>query len=320
MTLLQSIQTLIDNINVTDRQEENISNSYNNLKTHLIDGENLSIEKVFLNGSYERHTIIRPLDDIDLFAVLNFDDYKDVQGHLPNPQSVLTKIKNYLNSLHDYEDKVTQDRPCVTVRLSDKNFDVLPCFYAGEQGYYMPNHDLQSWIITDPEGHSTKLTQVNQLRNNKVVPTVKIIKYWNRELDKLIPSYHIEEIAIRLFNTYAFTNFEESVTLWFTHSKSYIEKNKFDSQDKYEKAINNIDKAKEKIIEAHRLFTVENEPSQATLIWKDIFGREFPTLDVNEAKSFGNNLAEGTLKVSTTGLLSSSVGKSIPKSNGFFSE
>ena len=125
-TLLQSIDKFIENITVTDRQEDNIKSSFDNLKTNLMkDESNLSVKEVFLNGSYERDTIIRPLDDIDIFAVIDKDDYAD-NGLYPNPQSVLTKFKNYLNSLNDYKDKVKQDRPCVTVVLSDKNFDVLP--------------------------------------------------------------------------------------------------------------------------------------------------------------------------------------------------
>ena len=71
-TLLQSINDLIENISVTDRQEENIETSFENLKSSLTKVDNgLSVKEVFLNGSYERDTIIRPLDDVDLFAVID---------------------------------------------------------------------------------------------------------------------------------------------------------------------------------------------------------------------------------------------------------
>lgn len=74
-TLLQCIDTLIDNISVSDRQEENILASVSNIKGYLNDIDNgLSITRTFTNGSYERDTIIRPLDDIDIFAVLRRDD------------------------------------------------------------------------------------------------------------------------------------------------------------------------------------------------------------------------------------------------------
>ena len=76
-TLLQSINQLIDNITVTDRQEENIKQSLSNIEGYLMDKESeLSVDRTFTNGSYERDTNIRPLDDIDMFAVLRFDDWR----------------------------------------------------------------------------------------------------------------------------------------------------------------------------------------------------------------------------------------------------
>src|SRR5258706_7306755 len=156
MTLLQCISGLIENISVTDRQEDNIQASLSNLESHLKDKENdLHVSRTFINGSYERDTILRPLDDIDMFAVLNRDKWKDEFGTLPDPQSVLTKIKNFLNDQNDYRDKVKQDRPCVTIELSDKNFDVLHSFEELGGGYLIPNYDLKSWTYSYPEKLTT---------------------------------------------------------------------------------------------------------------------------------------------------------------------
>ncbi|MEJ0104728.1 MAG: nucleotidyltransferase [Bacteroidota bacterium] len=119
----------------------------------------------------QRNTIIRPLNDIDLFAVLSRDAWKDENGNPPNPQSVLTKIKNYLNDQPDYKDKVSQDRPCVTVKLSDKNFDVLPSFEEFGGGYLIPNHDLKSWTYSYPEQLTTNLDNIHRQRNYKIKPT-----------------------------------------------------------------------------------------------------------------------------------------------------
>src|SRR5690606_2321587 len=110
-TLLQSISKLIENITVTDKQEENISSYVNNITTTLEEDETLMLKETFLNGSYERDTIIRPLDDIDIFAVLDEEEWKDEYGNLPKPQSVLSKIKNFLDKQNDYKGKVKQDRP-----------------------------------------------------------------------------------------------------------------------------------------------------------------------------------------------------------------
>ncbi len=317
-TLLQSIQVLIDNITVTDRQEENIKQSISNIDGYLKDKENgLFIERTFTNGSYERDTNIRPLDDIDMFAVLKLDEWKDDYGNLPNPQSVLTKFKNYLNSLNDYKGKVSQDRPCVTIELSNKSFDILPSFEQSMGGYLIPNYDLKSWTYSYPEQLATNLDNIHKTRNYKVKPTIKAVKYWNRENEKIIPSYHLEEVAINTFQINDFINYEESIRLWFNNAEYYLQSSKFKSTGDHEAAINKIKKVKDKLNDAKKKYE-EGKEGDSMKIWKDIFGREFPTVDEEEAKNFSKSLSEGSLKIGTAGALSTTVGNAIGASKGFY--
>lgn len=320
MTLLQTIEKLINNISVTDRQEESIECSLSNLKSNLENEDNgLHVNRTFTNGSYDRDTIIRPLDDIDVFAVLDLDDWKDENGNLPNPQSVLTKFKKYLNDLPEYKDKVSQDRPCVTVKLSDKNFDALPSFEQLGGGYLIPNYDLQSWTYSFPEQLTNNLDSIHRQRNYKVKPTIKAVKYWNRENGKLIPSYHIEEAAINIFLLNDFTNFEQSIRIWFNNAESYLHSNKFKSNDDYNTSINRIKKVKEKLNDAKKKYD-EGKEDEAQQIWKDIFGKEFPSVDTEEAKSFSKSLSEGSLRIGSSGLLSTSIGTAISASKGFYGD
>lgn len=318
MTLLQSIDKLIENISVTDRQEENIECSFNNLKTNLLKEEsNLKVKDVFLNGSYERDTIIRPLDDIDLFAVISFNDYEE-KGLDPNPQTVLTKFKTYLNGLKDYKDKVKQDRPCVSVVLSDKNFDVLPTLLKSG-AYWIPNSDLSCWTFTDPKTHTDNLNRVNKTRNYKVKSIVKAVKYWKREMKQGIPSFHVEEIAIKIFDIWSFSNYEEGIRKWFESAEDYLNSGLFKSYDEYKKVIEKVKYVKDKLIEAKTLCDDKKE-GEAKKIWKDIFGKEFPVIDDEEAKSFSKSLSEGALKYGATTGLSTTVGSAIAASKGFYGE
>lgn len=281
-TLLQSIDKFIENITVTDRQEDNIDASFNALRTNLMkDESNLSVKEVFLNGSYERDTIIRPLDDIDLFAVIDQTDYTE-NGLDPNPQSVLTKFKNYLNSLNDYRDKVKQDRPCVTVVLSDKDFDILPSLRKSG-ALYIPNSDLTGWTFTDPKTHTDSLNRINRDRNCKVKSIVKSVKQWKRENNQNIPSFHIEEVAIDIFNFYNFTNLEEGIRNWFENAESYLNSGRFKSYDEYSKVKEKIKKVKAKLQDAKKLLD-EKKEGEAKKIWKEVFGDKFPVLDAGEAK------------------------------------
>jgi hypothetical protein len=313
---------MIDNITVTDRQEESIKSSISNLNDHLKAKESdLHVLETFTNGSYERDTIIRPLKDIDLFAVLDLEKWKDENGNLPGPQGVLSKIKEYLNSLSDYKDKVRQDRPCVTIELSNKDFDVLPSFeQAGS--YLIPAHDLKSWTYSDPKRLTDDLNRINGQRSYRVKPTIKAVKYWNRENGSLIPSYHIEEVAIIIFQMYSVKNYEESIRLWFDNASLYLNSQKFDSPDKYEKATSKIAKAKDKLTEAKKHYNSDEE-QKAKELWKKVFGNEFPDIEdeeIEEAKSFSKSLSSGALKISSAGTLSLSVGNTVAASRGFYGD
>lgn len=317
-TFLQSGGLFIENITVTDRQEANIDASFDNLKANLMEEESgLSVKEVFISGSYQRDTIIKPLNDIDLFAVIEYDDYME-NGGKPNPKTVLTKFKNYLNDLRDYKDKVKQDRPCVTVCLSDKNFDVLPAIR--ESGaLHIPNADLSGWVFTDPKTHTESLNRINKQRGYKLKTIIKAIKHWKREYKQNILSFHVEEVAINIFNIYNFTNLEEGIRMWFEHAEGHLSVGRFKSYDEYSKVKEKINKVKGKLQEAKKLLDDKKE-GEAKKIWKDIFGPKFPVLDDGEAKLFSESLSEGTLKYSTTVGLSASAGTSIASSKGYYGD
>lgn len=319
-TLLQSIQALIENITVTDRQEGNISSSVNNIISTLEKDDALFLKESFLNGSYERDTIIRPLEDIDIFAVLSEDDWTDDYGNLPNPQSVLSKIKRYLDGQNDYKGKVKQDRPCVTVKLSDKSFDILPAFEFGNTGYQIPNYDLLSWTLSYPKTLTDSLNDAQKDYSYKLKNIIKAIKYWNRLNDKIIPSYHIEEVAIKIFNFTTFENYEKSIRKWFNEAHHHIEENKFKSYQEYEKFIKKLNNTKDKLNEAFD-FLENKKEADAKRVWKGVFGKEFPIVDEEEAKAFSKSLSEGSLKIAGSGLLSTTSGaSSISASKGYFGD
>lgn len=318
MTLLQSIDKLIENISITDKQEENIKASVGNITDTLEKDDTLHLKETFLNGSYERDTMIRPLNDIDIFAVLDEAYWKDENGVRKKPQSILNKIKDFLNNQNDYKGKVKQDRPCVTVELSNKSFDILPVFEEIE-GYTMPNHDLESWIHTYPKILTENLKNAHKAYSYKLKNIIRVIKYWNRLNEKIMPSFHIEEVAIEIFESKTFENFEKSIRKWFDNAEYYLEKKKFKSDTQYDDFKNKLNKAKIKLQEAKELLDKKNE-YEAKRIWKDVFGKEFPTVDEEEARLFSEHLSEGTLKTTSTGLLSTTIGKTMAASKGFYGE
>jgi hypothetical protein len=84
------------------------------------------------------------------------------------------------------KDKVKQNRPCVTIQLSDKNFDILPCFETLGGGIKSKLLS-KGWSYSYPQ----QLSEIWKVSINSGIPGKHIywaVKYWNRDLVKLIPS------------------------------------------------------------------------------------------------------------------------------------
>lgn len=318
MNLNNAIEGFIKNITVTDKQEDVINGAFNNIKNNLLDKEcSLSVKDVFLNGSYVRDTIIRPLDDIDIFAVIDKSDYND-HGERPNPQTTLTAFKEFLNSIPDYTNKVSQSRPCITLTLNKLQIDVLPALR--EFGMlYIPNEKLDGWIFTNPKTHTANLESVNTLRGGMVKNVVKAVKSWKRQNEYKIPSFHVEEIAINIFNAYSFNEYEEGIRLWFSYAKYHINKERFNTEKQYNTTLDAINNVAENLNDAKSKKDNKNE-SAAIKIWHDIFGKDFPTISEEDAKNMSNLLTSGKLKYGASTGLSAVSGHTIAASKGFYGE
>lgn len=318
MTLNKAIEDFIGNITVTDKQEDLINGAYCNIESNLLDDEcPLGVKDVFLNGSYVRDTMIRPLDDIDIFAVIDKDEYND-NGERPNPQTVLSKFKKFLNDIPDYKDKVSQDRPCVTITLNKIQIDVLPSLR--EYGLlYIPNESLDGWSLTDPKTHTANLNSVNDKHNGMVKDVVKAVKSWKKRNGYRIPSFHIEEIAIGIFNIYSLNNLEEGIRKWFNFAKYYIQKERFNTDNQYNASLDAINDISDELTDAKSKKDNNNEP-EAIKIWHSVFGKDFPTISEEDAKKMNSLLTSGNLKYGATTGLSAVSGHSVAASKGFYGE
>lgn len=318
MTLLESVNKFIDNISITDYQDDSVNTSFSNLESSLTSEKcNLAIKEVFMNGSYLRRTIIRPLDDIDVFVVFDDEEYSKLYND-PNPQTILNRFKSYIDSLSDYKGKCRQSRPCITIDLSDKHIDVLPTMKKNGV-LYIPNEDLSGWDYTDPKLHTENLNRINKNRKYMVKKVVKAIKKWKKINNIKIASFHIEQIAIQIFGYYDFINVREGIELWYNNAGIYLKSNLCGTINQYNETKKAISNVKDKLNNASE-FLKSGQEREAKDVWKDIFGGDFPKYDSNEARSFGKALQEGSLKYGATVGLSTTVGNSIAASNGFYGE
>ena len=157
------------------------------------------IDRTFLTGSYDRHTKIKPLEDVDIFAVIKADG---AQAHYrdESPSNIVSALCDDLAGKFKH---VEPSGMAVRISMSDDNgqasFELVPAFAHAASGFEAPDPERGRWIRTDPSVHAQLTTAKNDECNFRWVPFVKMLKGWNRQVDKPIPqSFLIEIMALNL--------------------------------------------------------------------------------------------------------------------------
>lgn len=157
------------------------------------------VDRTFLTGSYDRHTKIKPLDDVDIFAIVELDGAQgDYRSRAPG-----AIVAALAAELDDHFKKVEPDGAAVRISVSDDegqaSFEVVPAFDNDSGDYDMPDPDRGRWVRSDPEAHANLTSEMNGRCAQKWVPFVKMLKSWNREAGSPTPqSFLIEVMALKL--------------------------------------------------------------------------------------------------------------------------
>ncbi len=152
--------------------------------------------RTFLTGSYDRHTKIRRLHDVDIFAVVQSGD-----SYRQQPPGVV--LQAMCDTLEPHFLSAEVDRMAVRVVCSSDeevaSFEVVPAFEHADGGYEIPDRGEDRWIRTDPEEHARLTSSKNAECDDKWVPFIKMMKGWNREAGSPItPSFLVEVMGLRL--------------------------------------------------------------------------------------------------------------------------
>lgn len=157
--------------------------------------------EVRFGGSITKRTYVDGLSDVDCLVHLKDPDLQSM-----SPREVLQyfkeKIEQRLGRLVD----VSVGNLAVTVKYPDgTEIQLLPAVH-GETGLVIPSSRGDQWSnIIRPEIFAERLTEVNQSCNNKMVPTIKLVKgILNNILspEHNLTGYHVESLALEIFKTY----------------------------------------------------------------------------------------------------------------------
>ncbi len=208
MTIGQAFELFKSALEITQSEQDAAKYCQETLRARL--ERRLTILDDFLTGSYKRDTKIRPLNDIDLFIVL------DPGFFTHGPAGVLRQVASHLRASFPNTKLRIQNRS-VNLAFHRFGFDVVPAFCRQGGGFLIPNIKCNSWTSTDPKSHEKIVSDANLDSGGKLKPLIKMAKCWNRSHGVKLQSFHLEVLVLEVsrppvqdYQTAAFQFFEQA--------------------------------------------------------------------------------------------------------------
>lgn len=148
-----------------------------------------AVSKCVVIGSHYKGTAIRGSSDVDLLVAVSKDEaLKWASGN-----SSTTIVNRMAKSLRDRFPRTTvrRDAQAVVVGFAqgEHSIDVVPAVFAGFAGspYYDIPDGSGGWIRTSPEGQRKFVQDSNKASGGRVVPTLRLLKWWARSRPATAP-------------------------------------------------------------------------------------------------------------------------------------
>lgn len=166
----------------------------------IIEEEIGGTTNLMFGGSVRKHTYVDGLSDVDVLVTIEKSELSAL-----SPKDVLEYISSKLEENIGNVQDIRVGNLAVTVVFPDGiEIQLLPAIKRGE-GVKIPTGKGNDWSkVIRPDKFATRLTEVNQLNNGKVIPVIKLVKGINSQLPEKqqLTGYHIESIAIEAFKSY----------------------------------------------------------------------------------------------------------------------
>lgn len=207
------------------KSRDNLISNLKGFPTTVDDFPEIYEDKIIKFGSFSRNTKLRPLDDIDLILTLHgsgatysesFDRIKIIvpekskklrilcDDGVLNSRKVVNKIRDSLSCIQNYNSadiKRNQEAATLKLKSYDWNFDIVPGFFTSEDSngntFYLIPDGNGNWKKTDPRVDQKRATEINQNKNGRILELIRIIKKWNKRINKPVAgSYLMENIIL----------------------------------------------------------------------------------------------------------------------------
>lgn len=150
------------------------------------------IQQIFLNGSYARNTVIRPIKDVDIIVVVG-PDWLDC-----SPHSAMESLRRKLAQRYDQR-RTLRQRRAVRVTLFDMQLDVL--LGVTDSGMdlplWIPDRKQETWIKTHPKAQLALTSELDRVSIGNYTRLVRLLKAWScaRVASRYRPASFIIECA-----------------------------------------------------------------------------------------------------------------------------
>jgi hypothetical protein len=287
-TIQQSFLLLKKNLEISDLQETTVSTRQKAIRGVIESG--LTVLDSFLTGSYARKTMIAPLKeaDVDIFVVLNSQYFHRYQGQNGGPAGLLDLVKSTLKKTYTRTPDISRNGQAVSIRFEDFEVDVIPGFDRQGGGYLIPNSTTRSWLSTDPKRHVEIMSAENLAHDGQLVPLIKMVKGWNKGIDKYFRSFHLEVLALEILHGVKISDFPSGVRYYFDRARTVITKKNLDpagygddigryisGQTAVQEAVEKFQLAYDRAAKAED-FARRGLIEHAVTMWKKVFGDYFP--------------------------------------------
>lgn len=195
MSVLSYLESTASNLVLSSSEKSSITTSLNTIKSRIDSHFGSDVTDHFQFGSYSRETILpRKYDeqsDVDYMVIFkNPDNYK--------PQTLLNWLKHFAEKYYS-RSEIYQSHPTVVLELSHIKFELVPAKKDSWGIIYIPSpaSSYSDWMVTDPTGFNTSLTNANVNNSYRIKPLIRLMKYWNvKKVSRGYSSFLLEKWVV----------------------------------------------------------------------------------------------------------------------------
>lgn len=294
MTVSAAFKAFLDNIKVSTKRAEKISNRYREITKKLnqrfreTDSESVNCLQV---GSYGRYTGVKGISDLDMLYIMPdslWERYRD------DPSGLLSEVKEALIERYPNTD-IRKDTLVVVVDFTDFKFEIQPVFVCQEgndsvDSYKYPTtKDGGSYKLTKPRHEQKAMTEFCKNHGTHHRLLCKMLRAWKNNVGLSISGLLIDTLAYNFctsnkeFDDCTLSSFDGLAIAFFQYLKDEPKQEYYWALGSNQQVkVKSPFQAKAKKAYKECIMARETTSSRARHDhWRNVFGKDFPKADTS---------------------------------------